>query len=72
MVRDFAGGRSERILKIEQFEEFLAHILTDMSELLSETLGLMCEAEISSELDDYSYIQLPSISDHDQNKDYND
>ena len=62
----------ELILKIEHFEGFLANILTDMSELLSETLGLMCEAEISSELDDYSYIQLPSISGHDQNKDFND
>lgn len=60
------------ILKIEQFEGFLVNILTDISELLSETLALMCEAEISSELYDYSYIHLPSISDHDQNKDYND
>ncbi len=72
LASDHVHSAYERILKIEQFEGFLAHILTDMSELLSETLGLMCEAEISSELDDYSYIQLPSISDHDQNKDYND
>lgn len=72
LASDHVHSAYERILKIEQFEEFLAHILTDMSELLSETLRLMCEAEISSELDDYSYIQLPSISDHDQNKDYND
>jgi len=72
LASDQVHSAYERILKIEQFEEFLAHILTDMSELFSETLGLMCEAEISSELDDYSYIQLPSISDHDQNKDYND
>jgi len=72
LASDHVHSAYERILKIEGFEGFLAHILTDMSELLSETLGLMCEAEISSELDDYSYIQLPSISDHDQNKDYND
>jgi len=72
LASDHVHSAYERILKIEKFEGFLAHILTDMSELLSETLGLMCEAEISSELDDYSYIQLPSISDHDQNKDYND
>lgn len=72
LASDHVHSAYERILKIEQFEGFLAHILTDMSELLSETLGLMCEAEISSELDDHSYIQLPSISDHDQNKDYND
>jgi hypothetical protein len=72
LASDHVHSEYERILKIEQFESFLAHILTDMSELLSETLGLMCEAEISSEFDDYSYVQLPSISDHDQNKDYND
>ena len=72
LASDHVHSAYERILKIEKFEGFLAHILTDMSELLSETLRLMCEAEISSELDDYSYIQLPSISDHDQNKDYND
>ncbi|CTQ63401.1 SIR2 family protein [Roseibium album] len=56
LASGFVHSAYERIRKIEQFEAFLAHILTDMSELLSETLGLMCEAEISSELEDYSYI----------------
>ena len=72
LASDHVHSAYERIQKIEKFESFLVHILTNMSELLSETLGLMCEAEISAELEDYSYIQLPSISDHDQNKDYND
>lgn len=72
LASDHVHSAYERILEIEQFEGFLADILTDMSELLSETLGLMCEAEISSEFHDYSYIQLPSISDHDQNKNFND
>lgn len=72
LASDFVHSAYQRIQKTEQFEAFLANILTDMSELLSETLRLMCEAEISSELEDYSYIQLPSISDHDQNNDYND
>ncbi|NDW47477.1 anti-phage defense-associated sirtuin Dsr1 [Ruegeria sp. PrR005] len=72
LASDHVHSAYEGIRDIEKFEGFLAHILTDISELLSETLGLMCEAEISSELEDYSYIQLPSISDHEQNKDYND
>ena len=72
LASDHVHSAYESIQKTEQFEGFLANILTDISELLSETLSLMCEAEISSELEDYSYIQLPSVSDHDQNKDYND
>ena len=72
LASDHVHSAYEHILRIEKFEVFLAHILTDMSELLSETLRLMCESEISFEFNDYSYIQLPSISDHDQNKDYND
>jgi hypothetical protein len=72
LASDHVHSAYERIRKIDQFDGFLPHILTDMSELLSETLDLMCEAEISSALIDYSYIQLRSISDHAQNKDYND
>lgn len=72
LASDYVHSAYKRIRKIDLFDSFLPSILTDMSELLSETLDLMCEAEISSNLKDYSYIQLPSISDHDQNKDYND
>jgi hypothetical protein len=72
LASDHVHSAYEHIRKVDQFDSFLPNILTDMSELLSETIDLMCEAEISSELEDYSYIQLPSISDHDQNKDYND
>ncbi|WP_298938329.1 anti-phage defense-associated sirtuin Dsr1 [uncultured Ruegeria sp.] len=72
LASDHVHSAYDRIQKTEQFNGFLPHILTDMSELLSETLDLMCEAEISSEQRDYSYIQLPSISDHEQNRDYND
>lgn len=56
----------------EQFCDLLTFILMDMSELLSETIDLMCEAEITSNFEDYSYFQLPSISDHEQNKNYYD
>lgn len=72
LASDHVHSAYDRIRENKKFSDFLPYILTDVSDLLTETLDLMCEAEISSELHDYSYIQLPSISDHSQNKDYND
>lgn len=72
LASDHVHSAYSDIQKLDGFNAFLPKILMDMSELLFETLDLMSEAEISSEFHDYSYIQLPSISEHDQNRDHND
>lgn len=72
LASDHVHSAYNDIQKLEGFNEFLPKILLDMSELLFEALDLMSEAEIISEFCDYSYIQLLSISEHDQNTYFHD
>ena len=58
--------------KDAQWVEALPKILPDFNMLLRDILDLKCELNGVNAINDYSYIDQPSISDHPQNNDYND
>ena len=58
--------------KDAQWVEALPKILPDFNMLLRDILDLKCELNGVNAINDYSYIDQPSISDHPQSNDYND
>ncbi len=56
----------------QRWGKALPDLMEAMNMLLRETLDLMCELEKADDKSDRTYIQMPSISDHPQNKHYNE
>ncbi|MDX8481858.1 anti-phage defense-associated sirtuin Dsr1 [Mesorhizobium sp. VK24D] len=56
----------------EQWQEALPELLPDLTALLRDTLDLMREFEGADDHHDNSYINQPSISPHEQNKEFDD
>ena len=58
--------------KDEHWTDILPELLSDVSALLCDALGLMQELGSADNRSDHSYLQQPSISEHPQNNDFHD
>ncbi len=69
---DYAHSALNAVGKIDKWADALPVLMPDATALLRDALDLMRELGGASDLEDLSYIHQPSISDHDQNKDFNE
>lgn len=72
LASDHAKDALEGLAGSEQWCSLLVDMLPDFTALLRDALDLMRELDGADERSDLSYIARPSISDHDQNRDFHD
>lgn len=72
MGTDYAHSVLGALEKVDKWADALPVLLPDATALLRDALDLMRELGGASDREDLSYIHQPSISDHEQNNDFNE
>jgi SIR2-like protein len=72
LASDHARNALEGLQGRQQWHQLLIDMLPDFTALVRDAFDLMRELEGASERSDLSYIALPSISEHEQNRDFHD
>lgn len=67
----FVHSAFEHISRIDTWNSDISLIFSEVNSLLIELMELKCALGEVDEYTDYTYIHQPSISEHPQNKDYN-
>ncbi|NKL21117.1 anti-phage defense-associated sirtuin Dsr1 [Rhizobium leguminosarum] len=69
---DHVHSALREVRQADDWRTISRDILHDVTALLRDAMDLRRELEGASDIHDYSYIHRPSVSDHEQNRDFND
>jgi hypothetical protein len=72
LASDHARSALERLQDKDQWAQLLVDMLSDFTALLRDVFDLMHELDGANDRSDLSYIALPSISEHEQNRGFDD